>query len=534
MITQHASRSRGGRQQTQTTKQPDAQLERVIAPLRGWVENDSLASSDLMGARILDDYYVTERALRVRGGRTRVADIGEAVTSVFSYNSSGLQRLFAASATAVYDITALDPNTVPTADYSGQTGGTYTTAQIGTAGGQFMYAVNGSDTPRYYDGSTWTTSTMTGATIANLSHVFLHKSRLWFTDGTSQSAYYLPVDSVTGALSEFTLRGVFQLGGRLLFGTTYSADSGSGLDDRAVFVSDRGEVAVYEGTDPSSASTWGLVGVYKMAPPLGKNAFEQTAGDVIFATEQGIFSLTALMSKPVADLRATAVTEPISTSWRFYAGQYDAATSIEMLRWPTFDVMFVSLPSSDSDVLVSNMRTTAWSRFRNWDIQSMTIYNDLVYFGSANGYIYLAQSGGTDDGEAYTSRVSMAPRDMGSPATYKSVSLSRATLSKTVGTILAQISFDTNYGTTFPAIPAAAPDFSLGALALWDAGLWDTALWDDSALPDLITEVGGWQSQGATGFAVSPQVQITTSMTNAPTVEFNALDIVYSSGGAVT
>jgi hypothetical protein len=42
----------------------------------------------------------------------------------------------------------------------------------------------------------------------------------------------------------------------------WSIDAGIGIDDYAAFISDQGEVALYKGSDPTSATTWALVGTF--------------------------------------------------------------------------------------------------------------------------------------------------------------------------------------------------------------------------------------------------------------------------------
>ncbi|MFK5282932.1 hypothetical protein ACI3PL_25530, partial [Lacticaseibacillus paracasei] len=60
-----------------------------------------------------------------------------------------------------------------------------------------------------------------------------------------------------------------------------SMDAGDGLDDKCVFVSSEGEVAVYEGTNPGSAADWRKAGVYQITRPLGQNAKVSAGGDLL-------------------------------------------------------------------------------------------------------------------------------------------------------------------------------------------------------------------------------------------------------------
>src|SRR6056297_1437704 len=138
--------------------------------------------------------------------------------------------------------------------------------------------------------------TITNVATADLSQVWLFKERLFFVEKGTTSAWYLPVESIGGAATEIDLGSVFSKGGNLLFGARWSLDSGAGLDDVCLFVSDRGEVAVYEGTDPSSADTWRLAGVYEIGDPVNKHGFFKAGGDLAILTKDGIIPVSAAVT----------------------------------------------------------------------------------------------------------------------------------------------------------------------------------------------------------------------------------------------
>ena len=274
----HAARKRpSDRKPTQSAKQPTAQPVAMPAPTNGLVNGRNIVVGSELSASVSENFFPTLQGSRVRGGKTKVANISGPVTSMFAYRSGTAAKLFATTGSAIFDITALDPNSVPTAAVSGQTSGVYASEQFSTVAGEYLYAVNGSDLAQLFDGATWlavdgsSSPAITGIATSKFSHVWKHKNRIWFVEGGTKRAHYLPVDSVGGAITTHSLEGVFRKGGSLLFGGTWSSDSGSGMDDRCVFVSDQGEVAIYQGSDPSNASTWSLVGVYSITEPLGVN-----------------------------------------------------------------------------------------------------------------------------------------------------------------------------------------------------------------------------------------------------------------------
>ncbi|TIX02855.1 MAG: hypothetical protein E5V46_32830, partial [Mesorhizobium sp.] len=78
-------------------------------------------------------------------------------------------------------------------------------------------AGGGSATANIPGGVVQVSAAITGVATSALSHVWLYRNRLFFIQGGTMKASYLPVDSVTGALGTLNLSGVFQRGGSLLF-----------------------------------------------------------------------------------------------------------------------------------------------------------------------------------------------------------------------------------------------------------------------------------------------------------------------------
>jgi hypothetical protein len=70
---------------------------------------------------------------------------------------------------------------------------------------------------------------ITGVATSSLSHNWVYKNRLFYIEKNSLNAWYLAVDSITGTATKLPLGGVFTLGGSLLFGASWSIESGDGL-----------------------------------------------------------------------------------------------------------------------------------------------------------------------------------------------------------------------------------------------------------------------------------------------------------------
>jgi hypothetical protein len=521
-VNKAASRHKGSEQ----TPRVSALNHTFPAPVRGWSVDEPLPASQPGLARILDNWVCTTRGVRVRGGRTEADDIGAPVLSLITYRAA-VEKLIAATASGLYDVGG-------SAIASGLSSGDYSSVQFGTTGGDFVYMVNGVDAPQLYNGSTITAITgasspaITGVTTTDLAQVWSFASRLWFVEDGTLSAWYLPTDSIGGAATEFSLAGVFADGGKLLFGAKWSLDAGDGLDDKCVFVSDEGEVAIYEGTNPSSASTWRRVGLYRMPRPLGKRAFTQAGGDLLIATVAGLIPVSAALKTDAGAIERKAVSLPIGTYWRTKASQLTARTW-DVVKAHDMGVILVSQPdTSDTSpsVLMVNMVTGAWSRATGWDAQCIAYYGGSTYIGSLDGKVYLVDQGGTDDGALYTASYLGAFESLGIGGALKTCRQVRPLLE--IGTpVSVQSGVNADYNETLPSPPSAAAE---GSLDVWDSAIWDTARWDAGA--DLRT-ASSWIAAAATGTAIAPYLQMSFSGAARPDVVLASIDLQYHTGAVV-
>ncbi|WP_431321675.1 hypothetical protein [Rhizobium sp. YTU87027] len=498
-------------------------------PVRGWIANESLANAKPGGARVLENWFPTKTSARLRGGSRKYATISNGpVLRQWTYKSGNVEQFFASDAANIFNITTVaDANVIPAAAVSGLTSGYFSTAQFGTAGGDYLSAVNGTDTPRLYDGSSWTTHAFTGLSApSELSFVWSFANRLFYIRKNTMSVYYLPVDSINGALSEFSLAGIFQEGGSLLCGGKWSMDSGDGLDDKWVVVSTAGEVAVYQGTNPGDASNWQKVGIYKITPPMGANATMQAGGDLLIGTEDGIVPISEAVNKDEAALSLSAVTRNIEPEWKKEVVAR-RALPWEIVKWPTNNMMLVSLPVPDAGIssamFVANLETGAWCKFTGWETRSIGHYAGFGYFGTNTGTIHQMEVGGSDDGTPYVCTYVGLPDHLRTPGAFKIIHSARAVFLSNVP-FIAKISASVNYQVTLPTPPSSVANYTTDE---WDSGLWDVAKWDSAGVGQISTK---WVSVGKSGFIVSPQIQITCGVTPFPRTELMAFDVLWERG----
>ncbi|WP_395443567.1 hypothetical protein [Caulobacter sp. UC70_42] len=252
-------------------------------------------------------------------------------------------KLFACSGSDIYDVTTDDP--LGSAVYSSAINARWRSTNFANDAGAWAIAVNGANTPQKYDGTSFTDAAITGTAgsitldDSDLSQVMAHKRRLFFIEGDTLRVWYLPVLAVQGAAELLDLGPIFDLGGQLVAEGTWSLDGGQGMDDMAVFVTSEGQIAVYQGLDPSDADNWSLVGVYNIGKPIGDNSLIKWGSDLAIMTQDGIIPLSQALNKDRTEANKIALTAKIatafSTAWNSYGDLYGWSGTLyrAAVRW---------------------------------------------------------------------------------------------------------------------------------------------------------------------------------------------------------
>ncbi|MGL4811909.1 MAG: hypothetical protein ACRCXM_09035 [Beijerinckiaceae bacterium] len=527
------------RMPTQKRKPRRSQVASFAAPTGGKVSNRNLAiardPSLPPGAAVLDDFFPTATGVILRRGMVRRASIvaNDPVKSIFTYVSGGSQKMFAAVSTGIREITSVaTPDVFSGPDVlTGKTSGNWNVVQFATAGGEFLIGVNGSDAAFLYNGTTFTATTITtpfgsGLTTANLSYVWVYKQRIYFLQKDSMNVWYLPVDSVGGALTLLPLGGVFVRGGVLTWGQAWSLDSGGsgGLSEQCVFVTTEGEVAAYQGLFPGDAN-WTKVSSYRIGRPMGDKAFMRAGGDIVIATTVGFVSLAAASRMDYAALGQNAVSYPIEDDWAEAVqsrGQIDWRVEV----WPDQQMALISPPPIVGAVpvlFVVNVNTGKWCIFNNWDARSLGLFQGSMFFGSANGAVRQAMVGGTDEGLPYTGKILPLFDDLGQPGSIKIAKMARAIIRSTFATN-PRLSGQSDYNVNLPPTP------SLGMPPVgseWGVGSWGVALWGQDR-NSIVT--ADWVPVGAYGHDISIGVQVTSGAVTPVDVELVRIDLMFDVG----
>lgn len=508
-------------------KRASARVASLPAPIGGWNARDSLANMKPTDAVSLENYFPTATNVVLRGGfQKHVTGFASAVETLMAYNGATTQNLFAASGTAFYDAT--NPGAVGAAVVSGLTNARWEYTNVATSGGNYMYCVNGADSPRLYDGSTWTaitgasTPAITGVTTTDLDNVILFKNRVWFTQKNTLKAWYLPTSSVGGAAQSLDLSSIARRGGYLLTMGVWTIDAGYGLDDNLVFVTSQGEIIIYRGTDPANASTWSLVGVYQMGAPIGKRCLGKFGGDLAYIAYDGLFPLSsALLSARVAPQRV-ALTDNIQGAFAAATSAYSSNFGWEVCVIPKYNAILVNVPvaAGKQQQYVMNTIVQSWCNFTGWPASCFVLHKQDPYFG---GPTYVAKAwtdDHADDGVAISAGALQAFNYFGSRGTQKYFTRARPNLFAD-----GQPTVFVGINTDFQVINQSAPLQYLAAAApVWDTAVWNTSNWGDSTIITL-----NWQ--GVTGLGYCGAVNF-RSASKGLSLEWASTDVVFQQGWA--
>lgn len=485
-------------------------------PVRGLNARDALASMDDADAVILDNWFPRGNDVQLRRGYEEwCTPFADPVETLMEYNGPAGRELFAAAGTDIYDVTVA-VNGTQTSVVGSLTNARWQHTMMTTSGGTFLVAVNGEDAPVNYNGSAWSTSpAITGVTASELINVALHKRRLWFIQKDTASAWYLATDAIGGSATEFSLGSVWRLGGELKVIVPLSQDSGSGPDDFLAFISDKGEVAVYQGTDPASANTWALVGVFRIGAPIGDRAALRVGGDAAIITDDGVISLLKAMQFDRSAQRQASITDRIQPLFASYVRSGRTLFGWQGIAYPAGNWAVFNIPTSATGrvQLVMNTITGAWCRFTGWQANCFGLLGDDLFFGGPT-YVVKADAGRSDGGAAIVGDVKTAFNYFRDRARLKSFKLLRPVLS-TNGTPNPKIALNVDFK---DELPTGVPSFTASG-AQWDVAKWDAADWVGGDTISL-----NWT--GVAGYGRCAAVRMRTSSTNA-TMALQAFDLIY-------
>ena len=512
----------------------------VPSPIGGLNARDSVAAMPPTDAIVLRNWFPLPYAVSMRKGwQEQAINLASGTNPTIAEFSpvSGSAKAVAFTGGNIYVINA--PGNAFTPAVTGMANDYWQTTMFANVGGNYLYAVNGADSPRVYDGVVFTavlqdlTPPPTGFDISGVDpklfiHVAVHQRRLWFVQKNSTQAWFLPVDQIGGIAQPFEVGQLFKFGGFLMAIYTWAGDSGDGMNDKLIFISSNGEVAVFSGTDPEDSTAWGLEGVIRLGAPVGRRCGCSYGGDLLVLTTTGLESLSKSFQSTKVNT-ATNLTDKISHTISSLISDFFNVVGWEMLLFPNENQIWLIVPDPGGVVVYSmNTISGAWCEFTNMDIQSVCLIGIDPYFITSDGRVCRAWTGYFDNvpwngivGDRITLEVISAYNYFESMGVTKRWTMLRPIFQS--GTIpSAAIKLETDFAVVAPLDLGDAPlpsgDY------LWDQAIWSVAKWNTE-----FERYRRWQSVQGMGYCAALHMVVAQSVETL----WAATDYVYEFGGTI-
>jgi len=234
--------------------------------------------------------------------------------------------------------------------------------------------VNGQDQPTIFDGTDFFLMTTTGpANPSTLSGIKIFKSRSYFWANGELGFWYSAVNALGGTLTRFPLETVSQKGGAVMSINAWSRDSGSGPDDFLVITTTKGEVLVYQGSNPSDPNDWAIVGRFQIGVPIDRNAFLELDGRIFVLTQT---DLEMIPDNFVRQQPLSRLSGAIRANYQDYGSTGRYTLFYDQVR----DRILLNIPMGQGrfDQLVKT--TFGYTRFTGINAVHYVMYNNEVHF----------------------------------------------------------------------------------------------------------------------------------------------------------
>jgi hypothetical protein len=380
---------------------------------------------------------------------------------------------------------------------------------------------NGVDAPRNYNGTAWSTPAITGVTTTKLRDPILYAERQFFIEDNSLKVWYLPVDSIAGAANVVDVASFMTKGGFIVAHGTWTIDAGNGVNDHYVIMTNKGQIIVYQGIDPTSVTTWSMVGVWDIGAPIGRKSLYKYAGDMLIICQDGVVPLSGALQSSRVQPRV-AITDKIQYAISLAVTSYAHNFGWQLMYVPTENQLWLNVPieqGQNQQQYVMNTITGSWCNYTNWNANCMEMFDDEPYFGG-NGYVAHAYYGNTDGGNNIASFGLQAFNNFSNAGTLKRFTMSRPILrADGAPSVYAGINIDFDLSDTSTILNYVPVNY----------GAWDSGIWDASTFGGGQTVYQNWQGLNGVGYYGAPVVKALSAQLN---VSWVGTDIVIE-GGAI-
>lgn len=498
----------------------------IPSPTGGWNTRDPLDGMPPQDATTLDNFFPDTGSVNLRRGYELFCETGETdqIGTLFPYSGGGTNDLLAAAGGAIFDITS---GTAVSLD-TGYTSDIWSWTNHSTSGTPRIIAANdsGADVPWVYDGATIAAVVVTGVTDTNLSQVLLHAQRVFYVERNSLSVWYTTAGAFQGALTEFDFGPLCKKGGTINALGTWTRDNGAGgADDLFVLVTTEGEVLIYSGIDPATATDWTLQGVFSVGKPVpGARCLVNTGPDLVLICADGIQPLSEYLVYGSTRASDTQLARKIANAAQNAVADYGSLTGWQGVTYGQASMLLINVPQSATLIyqFVANTTTGAWCRFKNMNAYCWAVHDGNLYFGGADGSVYLAWTGTVDITSDIIGEIVTSYQYVGGNGANKRFTMCRPIL-QTDGRLTFSLGVNVDYANVnyLPVVTSNVPSGSL-----WGSGVWGSATWGSGAL----TLQRTWAGVSGIGYAVAVHMVVSTQTMR---VRVNSFDLMYERGWAI-
>lgn len=468
------------------------------------------------------------------GYREYAINLGGAVKSLMSYRATkhADDALFAVTDDgSVYDVTA-GGDTFTKSETIG-TDGVLSYTNSTTLDNSYLCVVSPSGGYWTYDAiNGWQKQELTGDGAGkSFCDIFKWKDRLWLIESDSTKAYYLGIGAITGEATVFDFAAILRRGGHLAYGTNWTFDAGYDLSDYFVLVTTQGEVIVYEGTNPTEATSFALKGVWYVGQvPEGSRSHTHFGGELMLMSSLGVVPMSALVNGKVAneyDVASSKIQPILETVFSEYKMRFGwELTTI-------YDQSFLLLKTPQRNTsqylyYAMSTQTGAWTTITNVPMSCTVIVDEKLYFGTSDGRVCLGFEGDTDgitldgtQGAPIIGRYLGGYQDFGKVGQNKAFSLCRPFfVSGSRPSVNLKIS--TQYAATFPSVQSINEPTDVEAVFGTDR--FDECQWTGGANTyERLQGVNGLGYYGA----------LVMSFTGKAETRFVSANLMYQAGGVL-
>lgn len=371
----------------------------------------------------------------------------------------------------------------------------------------------------------WSTTTISGSglTPSNLITLTVHQQRIWAIENNTMNIWYSAPSAFQGTYTKLPLGQLFKLGGSLMQMANWTIDNASGINDYAAFITTEGEVAIYQGYDPSAVATWSLVGIFRTGRPIGRRCWAKYGSDVILISTDGLSPLSKLLLTDRTQAGAQ-LTYKITDAINADIGSYSTNYGWQVIYHPFGNKLILNVPEvteSSAHQWVMNSTTNAWTRFKAWNANCFELQADSLYFGGNSGTVYLADTGTSDAGIPITVDCKPAFNNFNTPGQQKLFSMARPVFQASAQVMTPIITLNVD----FEDVINQSPLLSTSSSATWDVSLWDVTSWGGATYL-----AKDWEGINGEGYWASGRLSL---QIKGLSLFWFSTDFMYEAGGPV-